>query len=669
MAASSTSQCYRAVRHHLRPHYDGIWVPDSLLALAFERYTATFTTGSRFGSSVPGPMEHRKRLAKRHMGELRLGQPHAAAPIWELANLVDLTQWKWKPPVPTDARRRLDTNTSEMRAISDVVLNPLRSLFPQPTDNATDEARGLDDVLLPQYVTLSGVAETLPGRMIDAALEPLSRVTLKSTDAIPIFSRFCGGWEQALAKGLFHGQAVGTVLAGITDGLEAKSIGADSPKTTDRLKLLLMEATIDGLSKGGNRQTESFDHVAWNETLRGISKIQKNTIRVFTKAIACIPEHHLGAVSPGILENLDAFLSALGGDTEPSTLLRQTSKMATPLKRLGQSELRFIVEGAIQKVLDYTRVDGINFPLVRFSWLVLLARLPSVDMEYLAQVCIALEAGPIDQPLTEFEICRLFLVWENNQTPIKHYTGIHNVLKSRGRRSYGLLSKQLWTSRQFHHVRCFSEFLHAIGRDTAINMIAKAASCPRRKGSTILANIAVGMRKPQTAIEILYLYEKSRRYKSSFWGSRFGLDALELLTWVPGFDHKRLWRALRILPSRRLKNRCSRHQLRGLNKHQMIRMSAVGIVTGMSPHLTSRKAFSLIMDCCLNLQRHNTKLPLPFLRALIHNATRQLVEGQPGVTSRLRYVLYIINHQLGGAEARRIGMAMERRRRHNFGLE
>lgn len=624
-------------------------------------------------------MEHRKRLAKRHMGEMRLGQPHAAAPIWELANLADLTQWKWNPPTPPDAKRRQNTNTSEMRALSDVVLNPLRSLFTQPTDNTADDPRRPDDVLLPQNVTLSGVAEALPSiswsagctplAVTDAALESLSQVPSDGTEAMPLFSRFCDGWEQALAKGLFHGEAVGIVLIGIIDGLNVRSIGADGSRTADRLKLLLLEATIEGISKREIHNTESFDHVAWNSILRGVSKIQMNTIRIFAKAIACVPEPHLGAVSLGILENLDAFLNALGRVNDQSTWNRQTAKMAVPLRRLGQRELRFIADGAIQKVLDYTLVDGVNFPHARFCWLLLLARLPSVDTEYLAQVCVALEAGPIDQPLTELEICRLFIVWENNQAPLKHYTGLHKVLKGNSTKCYRLLSARLLTSRQFYRVRHFSEFLHAIGREAAVNTIARAASCPGRKGSTFLANIALGMRKPQAAIDILYLYEKSWRHRSSFWGSRFGLEALEILTWVPGFDHRRLWGALKIMPSRQLKDRCSRRQLQGLNKQQMIKMSAVGIVTGMSPHLTRRKAFSLIMDCCLNLQRHNTKLPHPFLRALIHNVTRQLVDGQPGVTSRLRYVLYIIEHQLGRAEARRIAMAMEQRRRHNFGLK
>ncbi|KAI1189350.1 hypothetical protein F5B17DRAFT_207422 [Nemania serpens] len=684
MAVSSILQCYQAVRRHLKPHYDSIWISDSLLAAAFERYAAPFRTGARYGSSVPGPMEHRKRLAKRHMGELRLGQPHAGAPIWELASLVDLTQWKWKPPALPDARRQQnsnpDSNTSKTGALSDDTLNPLRLLFPEPTGRTADEPRALDDVLLPQNVALSGVAEALPSfswdadstplDVIDAALEPLARAASSDTEAISLFSRFCRGWEQALARGLFNGEAVGTVLTGITDGLNVKFADADGPMIIERLEILLMDATIEGMSKGETCRIGSFDHVAWNSIFRAVSKVRLNTIRAFTKAIACVPQSHLGAVLPGIRENLYVFWNTLGRVAEQSTLNRQTAKMAVPFRRLGGGELRFILDDATRKLLENNRVDDVKFTRARFVWLLFLARLPSVDQEYLAQVCTALEGGSlVDRPLTELEICRLFIVWEHHQSPLKHYVGLLKVLKRSSTRCYRLLSIQLWTSRQFYRVKHFSAFLHAIGREAAVNILAKASSYTRRKGCTSLARIAFGMRKPQTAIDILYLFEKSRRHKSSFWGSRFGFEALEILTWVPGFDHRRLWRALKIIPSRQLKNRCSRRQLKGLSKQQIIRMSTAGIVTGLSPHLSRRKAFSLIMDCCLNLQRHNTKLPRPFLRALIHNATRQLVDGEPGVTSRLRYVLYIIEQQVGWEEARRIGLAMERRRRQNFGLE
>ncbi|TGJ86975.1 hypothetical protein E0Z10_g1788 [Xylaria hypoxylon] len=476
MAVSSGAQCYQAVRRRLRPHYDSIWVPDSLLASAFERYAATFRTGARYGSSVPGPMEHRKRLAKRHMGELHFGQSHPAAPIWELANLVDLTQWKWTPPTSPDARSRQNVNTAETRTLSDAVLKPLRLLFPPRTDT-TDDPHKLDKILLPKDVILSGVAELLPFTasdtditphdVINAALESLSRDISNGTGATPLFSRVCESWELALAGGLFHGEAISNVLTGIGDGLlSIESVDAYGPKTVDRIKLLLLEATIEGLSKGGINQNTSFDHVAWSSILHGVSTIQMNTIRVFTKAIACVPGPSLKAVSSEILENLNTFFNALGRAGMRSTLARQSAKMAVPLKSLGDLEFRFVLDDAMKKVLEYTSVGGVNFLKVRFGWLLLLARLPGVDGEYLAQACIALEGGLVARPLTDSEICQLLLVWANSQAPLEQYAKLREVLHCTNSKCYRMLGALLWKTRQYYRVRRFSKFLQAIGRET-----------------------------------------------------------------------------------------------------------------------------------------------------------------------------------------------------------
>ncbi|KAI1147872.1 hypothetical protein F4825DRAFT_125802 [Nemania diffusa] len=680
MAVPSTSQCYQAARRHLRPHYDSIWVPDGLLVSAFERYAATFRTGAaRYGSSVPGPMEHRKRMAKRHMGELHFGQSHSAAPIWDFANLVDLTQWKWSPPTSPAARSRQNKNinTTEMRAASGAAPSPLRE-YSSPRIETTEDLPQLDEIRQPETGILSGVVDQLPSvswgahthplDVIDVALELLSRDISNGIGATSLFSRFCDSWQQALARELFRGETIGTVLTGIIDGLDAQSADVRSPGEREQLKLLLLEATIEGVSKGRTDQATSFDSAAWNSILCGVSTIQMNNIRTFTKAMACVPEPYLKLVSPGILENLDVFFNGLGRAFKQDTLVRQSNKMAVPLKRLGQPEFRFILDNATQKLLEYAHVEGVDFIHMRFGWLQLLARLPGVEKRYLAQACVALETSLVHQPLLESEVCQLFLAWSNSQAPLKRYANLRKVLYFNGTICYYLLSARLWRTRQFFRARHLSEFLHAIGRETAVTMIARAISNPLRTGPSPLVSIALGMRKPWAALNILCLYDRSRRCKTSFWGSSFGFKALETLTWVPFFDYRKLWRLLKITPRRRynIRRRRSRlSRLRRLGPGEITKIVAAGIVTGLSPHLSGRKAFSLMMDCYFKLRRHNSRIPRSFLAGLVHNVTRHLVDGQQGVTSRLRYVLYIIRKYLGGEEAYRIGVAMEWRRKFN----
>ncbi|KAJ2970819.1 hypothetical protein NUW58_g9584 [Xylaria curta] len=675
MAVSPTSQCYQAVRRHLRPHYDSIWVPDNLLASAFERYAATFRTGARYGSSVPGPMEHRKRLAKRHMGELHFGQSHSAAPIWELANLVDLTQWQWKPPTSSDVRSRQHVNTATMPAPSEAMLSPFRLPFIQRTD-ITDDPYQCDQILLPKHITLSGVGEQLPSvswgadstplDVIGAALESLSRDISKNTGIPLFFSRFCDGWKQALADGLFQGEAVSKVLTGVSEGLNDELIGAYYPRGADRFKLALVEATIEGLSRARTNEATPFDHVTWNSILYRISTIQMNAVRVFTKAITCVPQSRLREVTSGILDNLYAFFNALGRSTKRSTLARQAAKMTIPMQTLGLHELRLVVDVATRKALEYANVDGVNYQHIRSGWLQLIARLPSMDEQSLARICVTLEGDLAGTPLTEPEICELFLVWTNNRTPLRRIVDLRHVLRNKGTKCYYPFSLWLWRAGQSTRVKDFCTFLHAIRRENDVTIVAKAVIDARR-GPLQLGKVALGMRRPRVAIDILCLYEESQRCKSSFWESEFGFKALEMLIWVPNFNYSRLWGILGIRLGRQLKTR--RHgPPQKLCRGQVAKIVAVGIVAGLSPQITSRKAFALLASCCVYLRKHRTKVPLPVLRALVYDVTIPLTEGRPGVTLRLQYVLSILDQQIGRAQAQRVGMVMEQRRKANFRL-
>ncbi|KAI1813585.1 hypothetical protein GGS20DRAFT_471361 [Poronia punctata] len=678
MSGHSPSQCYQAVRRHIRPHYDSIWITDSFLSSAFERYAATLRTGARHGSSVPGPMEHRKRLAKRHMGDLHFGQSHSAAPIWDLANLVDLSQWQWKPPTPPAARRQKTASTSELRTISDTVLSPLRSFLPYRLDKSVDPEP--EDELLPHDVVLTSVADlstfwgadSSPADIISAGLIALSQDVLNNTRDATRFSRFCDSWQQALIEGEFHGGEVCHVLTGLIGGLSGKPFGTLAPRSAEQKKLLLLQATIEGIAQRESDENVPSDHLAWNGILSGVGKIQLNTLRVFTRAMACVPEGDVKLVAPGILDNLYSYLDGLGRANKRPTFARQAAKMAVPLKGVGGSNLRFISDLATRKILQDATIESSTYTNIRYGWLLLLARLPGMEVDYLAQVCVALEARQPAEPLSELEICQILLVWANSRTPLELYTRLYNTLDTHGTKCYRALGARLWETRQFHRITPFIKFLHIIGRENAIGLLAQGVVNTQRGGAVSLANMALGMRRPRAAIEILCLYEESRKCESRFWESRLGFKALERLVWTPDFNHRRLLVSLGITPTRNSPTRHYHYQLRAdkarrrLSSHQISRVAAVGAVVGLSPHLSKRQAFFFITSCYRHLREHYSRASAPLVRALIHNVTRSLSNGEPGITTRLRYVLFIIRKELGDAAYQDALLAIGSRREANI---
>ncbi|KJY02241.1 hypothetical protein TI39_contig71g00027 [Zymoseptoria brevis] len=85
-----------------------LWITDEVLADAFNRFTRALVGAKRHGSNVPGPLEARRRSAKRRMGLAS----HAASPspVPDLGSLFGLSgfgtsrrqefekSWKYEPP-------------------------------------------------------------------------------------------------------------------------------------------------------------------------------------------------------------------------------------------------------------------------------------------------------------------------------------------------------------------------------------------------------------------------------------------------------------------------------------------------------------------------------------------------------------------------------------------
>lgn len=90
--------CGQPVRRHIRSASEGIWVTDTVLARAFERYCASSPAARRYVSFAPGPLESRRRLGRRHMTGLYSFQAHALLQPWALEMPANMGNWQWQAP-------------------------------------------------------------------------------------------------------------------------------------------------------------------------------------------------------------------------------------------------------------------------------------------------------------------------------------------------------------------------------------------------------------------------------------------------------------------------------------------------------------------------------------------------------------------------------------------
>ncbi|KAF5248496.1 hypothetical protein FANTH_5897 [Fusarium anthophilum] len=83
----------------------GIWISNTLLAQATERFQRFDPIPSRCLSSYAGPLESRRRLGKRHIVAV-VPNSHAIPFPWRIEVPVNLGEWTWEAPVAPNDRHQ-----------------------------------------------------------------------------------------------------------------------------------------------------------------------------------------------------------------------------------------------------------------------------------------------------------------------------------------------------------------------------------------------------------------------------------------------------------------------------------------------------------------------------------------------------------------------------------
>ncbi|RYP17777.1 hypothetical protein DL765_004355 [Monosporascus sp. GIB2] len=530
-------------------------------------------------------MEGRRRSGRRRMGELTFGQVQSGAPFWEIGNAVDLTKWTWRPPTRKDS----PLQGSQACAGQEVALSgSLSAWLSSPDPNnipqlQQEEAQNTRDALsekLGQRAALSTLAQDAPTFTWDAQSDPQSiadqgldlllqgvseSLTLSTT---PNFTRFCMALTQSLSNGNFSAKAILVILQGVREGW-ARALGSldedQQKRIADDLKLQLFGAILDGLYVGTSNGHYPFEHRLWNDMLHAISELQRNNLRIFARAITCIPASNLNDVSSGILANLKAYFTAMATETpKAATLIRQANKLAKALQSLDSARNAGILAAATEQVSRYMGSQSVDYERARLSWLHVLARMPGVGQKYLARTCTALEADRNSKPFTAKQICRLFLaqLHRHGETEPNHHqfarlgpAFIHDSLQKSGEHDcYAVLAGKLWLTGRWSHIKGLCRFLDRLGRRQDIFRLVLGFNNLIKDHASPFVKLALGMGDPGLAIRIVAHYAECRKKpRKTFWESGFVEGAVTELLRTYSIKTRKLTGVLGVFAKKRIK--------------------------------------------------------------------------------------------------------------------
>lgn len=708
MSLAQSSRCYRVVNYCLRPQCDTIRRAGSASRKTFENDFLVSKMIVRDGSNVPGPMESRKRMGRRNMGALNFDQTQSSSPLWQLENMPDLTQWIWMPPTP---RRKANQNKHDKQRHQRQLWNSmLRWLLPETnTRQSTEGIRRHWTNQAAQAITPNDglVTDVLcmeipnvqdhPQCVIELALTCLAEDA--SSEGLGVrrnFTQFCSSLQHHLANHDCSAESLYTFLQGTAQAFASLTLDfqtLDPVKTVGSLKVQLYSAIVDGIQSFTQKTpTESFNTTLWSILLHHTSRLEINGLRLFRQIMTCIPESHTASMGLGIIAHLETMFMALGRPSvSHKTVMHKVNRMARCLSHISSVDHAHILDTASERLVILAENNEADFFQARFCWLLLLARLPKVELQYLTMSCFILEDGFHKPQLPPKQICQLFLSWlsrfrwadaiEYTQYQLDKQWKLHGDSP----RCYGALGHAFWTRGQHRHIRELCNFLAQINHQQDIRWVMKGLIGVAKDEAVQLAGLAYGLGDFELASRIIIRYGESEEASRNFWNTHMADEALQLLTNNKTFRPSHLFKALSIFPKRQkdtwrtgdtVTNMLSARPQPSMRQNtdathngsdeQRPRTSLIqarhtqkvgktAMALAIAPHTSNRTTLRQLSKCLKFFQSRKVPVPHQVLRAILHNITRDLTVDKLGRASRFRWFLILLERDFGRAKTLETG--------------
>ncbi|KAK3933526.1 hypothetical protein QBC46DRAFT_401892 [Diplogelasinospora grovesii] len=308
------SQCCRALQRKLTTSPgDGVWISEGLFLAAFERYClASSRCQRRKASHVPGPLESRRRLGKRHIGDLNAIQCAASPPAWAFAVPMDLSQWQWQPPLSASA---LEQNRQQLRERLNSTASGWLASVAMPrwlehwVPHAAEEQEQVQQVIdyTPPDAVVAAPRQPSFNDEVDAfCTRRVSKCSLqKHTPDL------CRRLERHIFLGEITPEEVLPIsekIASVLDRRYKRGSGKGQG-----LYLSLYSAIINGIATSKVATPSLFGAPFWNTILERMSEmsVSNELGHLFKTVLNTIPAACLGDVREGLLSMLRSFFSSL----------------------------------------------------------------------------------------------------------------------------------------------------------------------------------------------------------------------------------------------------------------------------------------------------------------------------------------------------------------------
>lgn len=667
---SRPAACRPAVQRSIRATLEAVWITDDVLSRALQRFCFIRRSSKRDASSVPGPMESRRRIGKRRIANLSeaVQTPgHDFGAIWGMTGALEGQQWQWEAP----SRRQ------SLPATGDKPLLPawLSEYQPVPADDLPETSRPKGYILADRGGPFTSIEDNL--RMFAESLKASSTDRLQT-----LCDSFNHNFRQDLALGLVSEDIICTSLQYVTKAIRETT--TDNSLAASCCLSFYMTAW-DGITAcrvlrpvdlGGNLLGKFLVLLG---DLPCTTAIQALAIDIMQAA----SQDQIVRMEEGISTVVRAWLSSwtslnIENGRMDATILHEmhhSVPITQPLKEsvrtlskfLGQLP-RTMVQNTLYAATNHlvsTSFANFKGPLrtirtLRYSWLSAVANMPRVNENLLISIWSRMDFSDVSSKmsgdytpsihrLSLHESCNLLLDFWINHGQIKAAEKVRalymaSVQKSGQSNSAGHLLQAVDQYREHwrNKAECLFRFLRRLGKPQAVyhtfrSLLAQNLILP---ASLVAREIEeMSFIDARCALNIYKVYNKVPQGKGRL-----------LLDWCPGlvvtmikspdFDPAEIWGALgiRLAHAHRQKLPCKPlHPARIRLVHNMA--LAFAGADCRSPRLALRN----VVQCIWYLRRHGAPVSADLSRALTKaGITRSLLNERRVGREKAAWILDLV---------------------------
>ncbi|KAK0657179.1 hypothetical protein B0T16DRAFT_54303 [Cercophora newfieldiana] len=599
--SSHASRCGRAFQHQIVSPRDSLWISDEALAVAFERYCRVSKTQRRYAGNLPGPLECRRRLGRRHMGELSGFQSSSSPPPWAFYAPLDLSQWRWEPPRSPEARRRQKENNVKTKAVELSAVLP-RWLGELVADIPDERPSTLPDPD-PPIPVVQPFGTDLSSFRGSVARSPLS-VLMSDTENL------CRDLQQSILNGEHDRRTYKALFVEIMKALDSR-FGAEKSTSADPLYICVYSALIDGLASSEVFQPYMLSNAFWNRVLARAALLPlEDLYRLYSKVVDRFPRGT--AMNRWTLCILDRFLSSR---TSPKTMvnppeifnLEELLRHAVALFSASSLGIKELAEPELCSLIFAHWASRGYLNSAEKVWQTYEAHCSGRGDTAISSLALALFEELSDTLGSTYQRRGL-------------YISLWRILESLGR-SYDMIKS-----------------LKALSHTTLLTRGFLFALCSPCNNHRIVLRLAS-----------LYMHDL-RGSDNLGWNPALFKRHAEKIISDEALPSAVIWPALGIhWPGQRLSNR--RRHLGRYGSSRTAIAKKLAIALAGARHLRPRVAFRHMSRCVRFIELTTRRLPLPVFEALYSVVTRSTSREHIGEAARQEWFIALVRRQYGDEAA------------------